>query len=271
VGFSSSFSALFSKIWRINKIFQAANNLRKIRITTKDVMIPFIGMVSANLVLLLCWTLVDPPRYNRFYTNDSKTESYGSCWGNWSNGSITIVSLLVVLNFSAVIFANVQAYQARFISDEYSESKYIWLIMGSFMQILLIALPLMFLVYTNPTAFFFLTSAIVFVISSSLLLLIFVPKIRFTMKKEVAKKEGRNTMSSTASTSEEGLVITNNATAATMKKELDEYKKQLAKSNAVLNKKGITVRDSSISGHDTSLIDDEDKRLTSVKFDDSVA
>lgn len=41
-GFSISFSALFSKIWRINQIFRASRNCRRVRVSVRHVMVPFL-------------------------------------------------------------------------------------------------------------------------------------------------------------------------------------------------------------------------------------
>jgi len=180
LGFSSSFAALFSKIWRINQIFSAAKSMKKITVRAKDVMIPFTGLMSLNIVLLLCWTLLSPPQYERVVI--SEVESYGTCWYTWTKESIGFVAILLIVNGSAVILANVQAYRARFLSDEFSESRYIALIMVVFLQVIVLAIPLLFLVVENPTAFYFLFSTLILIISTSLLLLIFVPKLK-QMKK----------------------------------------------------------------------------------------
>ncbi|MGK3754091.1 MAG: hypothetical protein ACI8RD_006399 [Bacillariaceae sp.] len=183
LGFSASFAALFSKIWRLNKIFHAARMMKQIKVNTRDVMIPFVTFMSLNVLLLLCWTIVSPPQYERIYTSDEeRNHSYGTCWSSFSNASITIAVALLVINSSAVILANVQAYRARFISDEFSESKYIGLINLMMLQILLVGIPLIFLVHENPRAEFFVVSSIVLILSLSLLLLIFVPKLKYVIR-----------------------------------------------------------------------------------------
>jgi len=251
LGFSSSFAALFSKVWRINKIFKASLSMKRIKVKTSDVMIPFIILITLNVVLLLSWTIIDPPKYVRIYKSES--ESFGTCWSNWSTASITIVILLVLLNSSAVIFANVQAYRARFISDEFSESKYIGSIMASFLQILLVALPLIFLVYENPRAFFFVVSSIVMITSTSLLLLMFVPKLIYVWNKSDpsyktngfdqslrrASRGRYGSRSSILSTEgNSGLRFTNEAEIVpSLKKELEDCKNLLKKANALLHEK----------------------------------
>ena len=65
VGFVTTFSALFSKVYRINKIFGASNTFKKIKVTEKDVVKPFCVLFSLNFIVLLCWTLVDPLVWTR--------------------------------------------------------------------------------------------------------------------------------------------------------------------------------------------------------------
>jgi hypothetical protein len=85
----------------------------------------------------------------------------------------------------------VEAYRARKISDEFSESKYIGFAMASMLQALLLGLPLGVLVTNNPAARLFTYSGIIFLISMSLLLLIFVPKVMIVFRDYQEKKPKR--------------------------------------------------------------------------------
>jgi hypothetical protein len=69
-----------------------------------------------------------------------------------------------------------QAYKARNISDEFSESKNVGYAVFSWVQVLLVGLPVLFLIdEDNPTARYFLQVALLFVVCMSMLSLIFVP------------------------------------------------------------------------------------------------
>ncbi|CAB9523190.1 acid type B receptor subunit 2 [Seminavis robusta] len=180
LGFSITFSAVFTKVWRVSKLFQAAGNLQRVKISPQDVMVPFCVIITLKLVLLLTWTLVDPLSWER--AHKSSSSSYGTCWSNLSGAQLAILSLLAVVNYSALVLANVQAYHARNIADEFSESKYIFLAMFGVLQVSMIGLPVMFLVLESPPALFFVQSTLVFAIAMSILLWIFVPKIRNVMR-----------------------------------------------------------------------------------------
>jgi len=189
LGFSLVFSALFSKLWRINRVFAAAASLRRVLVTEKDVAKPFAVLMTLNFVILLSWTLVDPLVFERIYTDE--LTSYGRCMpqGNQWKG---FIAMLAILNFVALIIVNVQAYRARSINDELSESKYIGLATLSMFQIFIVGVPLLVIVYNDPSAYFFVWCGIIFIVCSTILLLIFVPKI-------VRWKSKSNDRSATAS------------------------------------------------------------------------
>ena len=50
-------------------------------------------------------------------------------------------SLVIVVNISALVLANIQAYKARNISDHLSESKYIGIASFSMFQMFIIGVP----------------------------------------------------------------------------------------------------------------------------------
>lgn len=77
IGFSLIFSALFSKLWRINIVFAAASTYRRVVVTEKDVILPFAVLMSLNIAILLAWTIVDPMVYKRVLTEDLKY--FGRC------------------------------------------------------------------------------------------------------------------------------------------------------------------------------------------------
>ncbi|KAL7549918.1 hypothetical protein ACHAWF_013171 [Thalassiosira exigua] len=173
-GFSFVFAALFSKLWRLNRVFSAAKTFRAVVLKEKDVLRPLAVLMSLNFVLLLSWTLVDPLRWKRVYVDE--LTSYGRCVAEGSAWK-GFISALALLNFVALLVANIQAYKARFITDELAESKYIGLTTLSMLQIFVVGVPLLVIVYDNPSAYFFVWTGIIFVVSTSILMLIFAPKV----------------------------------------------------------------------------------------------
>ena len=186
LGFCVSFSALFSKTWRINRIFQAKNRFVKVQVTERDVLVPFALLVFLNVLVLSLWTTLAPLHYVRKFhpgTDDWNRfiSSYGLCSAvtNRMGGAVPYLISLGVINFGVIIMANIQAYRARSIQSEFSESKYIALVMASFLQSACIGGPILFLVQDNPQAFYLVMVFMVFLTCMSILLLIFIPKVRF--------------------------------------------------------------------------------------------
>ena len=71
-------------------------------------------------------------------------------------------------------------------------------------QISIVGVPLLILVYNDPTAYYFLWTSMIFVVSTTILLLIFVPKVMRWRKPQAgettANKWSNNTSSNGAST-----------------------------------------------------------------------
>jgi len=174
-GFSIAFSALFTKQWRINRIFHNPR-FKRIKVTERDVIPPFVGMFTCNIAFLLCWTLLDPLKWEHVTVDD--LNSYGQCSPE-GDGTIAtaFVSLLAGVNVLALTLSNIQAYRARMIGDEFSESQYIALAMFASLEVVIFTLPVFFLVKDSPSAKYFVMTAITFVICMSLNLLVFVPKV----------------------------------------------------------------------------------------------
>lgn len=145
--------------------------------------------MAANVIVLICWTVISPLKFVRMA--DEGTDLWGrefSSTGRCASGSldsgdsVVYLVLLGLINISAVIFANVQAYSARNIHTEYSESRYIALIMLFLLQAWLTGLPVLALVYDSPQANYVVVSVLVFLTSMAILLLIFLPKIHYTYR-----------------------------------------------------------------------------------------
>ena len=88
------------------------------------------------------------------------------------------MALIATIDFVALLAACYQAYKARDISDEFSESKNLSLALFTWMQVLLLGIPSLFLV--NPENFaakYFLEVGLLFVLTLSMLVVIFLPLI----------------------------------------------------------------------------------------------
>mmetsp|Transcript_15928 Transcript_15928/g.30312 ORF Transcript_15928/g.30312 Transcript_15928/m.30312 type:complete len:1173 (-) Transcript_15928:79-3597(-) len=174
LGFTAAMSALFSKLWRINRLFKAA--FRRVNLKIQNVMAPFLVMFSLNCASLLVWTLVSPLRWQRIDINGEPWNSYGTCRSN--NETVGMIMLVIVTTVNAVclFFACYTAYVARDISDEFAESKSVGLALFCWVQVILVAGPMLFLIDSdNVAARFFLQAGVIFAVSVSMLCFIFGP------------------------------------------------------------------------------------------------
>lgn len=125
---------------------------------------------------------------------DRPTSSIGQC--SSENGA-PFIWVLVVINGCALILALWQAYLARNITTEFSESKHIAMAMIMIFQSLFIGVPIMVIVNGQPAPQLFVLSAIVFIIVVAMLLLIFVPKIQIMRKGDEGLPQNYNPRGST--------------------------------------------------------------------------
>ena len=179
LGFATTFSGLFSKTWRVNKIFRTTRRFVRKEVSAKDVIVPFAFMLTGNVIVLSLWTALAPLEYSRQPhegTDDWNRviSTYGACY---SPNALPYAIVLGLMNFGLLIVSNFQAYRARSIQSEFSESKYIGIVMASMLQTTLIGFPIVFLVNDNPQAVYLVVTFMIFVTCMAILLLIFVPKI----------------------------------------------------------------------------------------------
>jgi len=186
IGFVITFSALFSKIYRINKLFTDASVFRRVKITAWDVMPPFCILLTLTLIFLSVWSFVDPMYWIRQDTIGSidGLSTFGSCRLGSKGVSKVMLWCLIVLALACVILACFAAWHGRNISVEYSESRYVTVIVIAMLQAFPLGIPLIFLSHQSPIQKYFVEVAIIFVLTLTVLLLIFGPKIGFLRKEK---------------------------------------------------------------------------------------
>jgi len=126
IGFTVTFSGLFSKTWRVNRLFHSrAGRHARIQVSEREVLAPFASLLISNIIVLTCWTVHDPLIYVRRdhegtdYWN-RVISTYGACRSK--NGAVAYLVPLAVINISVVCIAAWQAFQARDIEAEFSEA-----------------------------------------------------------------------------------------------------------------------------------------------------
>jgi hypothetical protein len=191
VGFTLCVSALFSKLLRINKLFNS-QQFRKMKVRERDVIFSTSILVTVNIILNIIWSAADPMNWERTYVPGQPNISYGQCSlgsgkiGKAMSGSIVTVCVI------GFIMTCWQAFRARNISSEFSESKYLGIAIYGWFQLALVGIPVLFLVdRSNVTARYSLAVGIMFAVCMSMLLLIFVPIMRIKHKSSRRESQSR--------------------------------------------------------------------------------
>ena len=180
-GFTLIFSALFSKTWRVNQIFQEKATFFVVKVRIVDVAAPMALLLLANSITLLCWTFISPLEYKR--RNHDGTDgwnrvisTYGSCVSSdGTAGWVPYLVVLLVINSAALLFALFQVYKARRVSAAFSETN-ISISFALLLQAFVIGMPLLFLVYDEPQNYYIVWMCLIVVTCLTLLCLIFIPK-----------------------------------------------------------------------------------------------
>jgi ABC-type sugar transport system substrate-binding protein len=183
-GFTMTFSALFSKTWRVNRLFHGKARHTRMQVSEKAVLAPFAVLLTSNIVVLICWTVLDPLTYVREeqegtdYWNRVISTS-GACR---SDNVVAYLVPLAVINLSVVATACWQALQASNIKSEFSEAKYIGLAVASLFQAFVTGIPVVVVVRDTPQTFYVVLSITMFLLCMAVLLLIFLPKMLMQRK-----------------------------------------------------------------------------------------
>jgi Receptor family ligand binding region/7 transmembrane sweet-taste receptor of 3 GCPR len=201
VGFTTTFAALFSKTMRLNKLFGNGNAFRRVQVKPQDVMLPFAILLTINLACLVIWTIFAPLAYRRIQVDNfdsfgRSVESYGTCYRQERRGGkivqISVIAALVVVNFTALLFANYQCYLARDIPSDFNESYYIAVANAGILEAMMLGGPILLMVRDSPSANFLVKSLLIVICCCTILFPIFVPKAH---KLQVRNMRRRHAMS----------------------------------------------------------------------------
>ncbi|CAB9502613.1 acid type B receptor subunit 2 [Seminavis robusta] len=180
LGFVTAFSAVFAKTYRLNQLMNSGRGMRRIRVDAKDVQMPFAILMTLNVTMLLCVTFAAPFRYHRVEVDSydrfgRSIESYGTCRPD-NNIAFLFVGIMFTANCMVVLVALYQAWKARNLPTEFSESYYLALSLASFTETLCLGGPIMLVVHSHPTSWYLMSTIIVCVGSMTILLPIMLPK-----------------------------------------------------------------------------------------------
>jgi hypothetical protein len=131
-GFSTAFSAIFTKAWRIRIVVQEAINMHHTTVSPSDVLLPFLMLMMTNVMLLAAWTVESPLVWTRvpvgtFDAFGRSVESVGQCIGREDEDGVDLTplfaSFLALINIIVLVVAFHQAYLTRRLPSQFNEAK----------------------------------------------------------------------------------------------------------------------------------------------------
>jgi hypothetical protein len=164
------YASLFTKLWRVNKVLQFSR--RKIEV--RHVAGPMVIIVMMALLVLSLWTALDPLRWTRVEIDSYTGDSIGQC--NSENFAAFIIPLIVLMLIPTALTA-LMAWKTMDVDEAYAESKWIFSMILVQLEVVVVAVPLVFILRDVSTdgrylGFMFM----LWVFPMSTLLLIFLPK-----------------------------------------------------------------------------------------------
>jgi len=175
-GFLLTFTPLFAKVYRVQKIF-SNTKLKRIKITTQQLALTCFSLICVEWSIILAWQLIDPVQYVRIGVQDELGNTVSSTGACRSESSTYFLGLLVLFHLCILFYGNILCFKARKIEDRFAETQTIALVLVSLLQILTLAIPVMILVVEIPLTYVVVESGVIFLQSVSVLVFIFGKKV----------------------------------------------------------------------------------------------
>ena len=169
----------------------AAQTFRNVKVDVKDVMFIMVVVILIQVAILLCWQLIDPMRWQREIimqdANGYPAQSIGYCSSDGS--ALPYLIPLVAVDGLMLLYALYLCFVTRKVKEDFQEGRWIFAVVLSIFQILVLSIPILVIVENNNDAFYFVRASVIFLIGFSVMGLIFFPKMYRLHTR--AKQEGR--------------------------------------------------------------------------------
>ncbi|CAH3135995.1 unnamed protein product [Porites lobata] len=185
IGFSLSFGAMFSKTWRVNKIFTAATVNKKMAIKDRHLLAIVVALLAVDAVFLSCWIIIDPLqaeelKFEELSRKEQDAFVIPALYHCTSAYKTKIVAGLLAYKGILVLFGLFLAWETRNVTiPALNDSKYIGMSVYNVVVLGIIGLVVTF-VFDGSTHYvvtYAISSSCVIVCTTVTLLLVFVPKV----------------------------------------------------------------------------------------------
>jgi hypothetical protein len=171
LGHIITYGALFSKLWRINKVLQFSR--RKIEVG--HVAWPSAILFAAAIAILSLWTGLDSMTWKRVETDPVTGESFAECQSE--HFAAFMVPLVLIMLLPSLLTA-IMAWKTKDIDDSYSESYWICIMIVVQLEVIVVSVPMIALLRDISSSIRYIGFVfIIWTFPMSALLLIFGPKV----------------------------------------------------------------------------------------------
>ena len=171
IGHIVVYGSLFSKLWRVNKVLAFARR----RIHANQVLWPSVVLMAAAVVVLSIWTATDSLTWERSEVNAYTGESIGSCDSEYMT---VFAPILLVILITPTFLTLLMAWKTKDVSDEFSEAKWVWILIVVQLEVLLVAVPTVIILRgVSADGRYLGITFILWVLPMSTLILIMTPKV----------------------------------------------------------------------------------------------
>jgi len=100
VGQITTFSALFTKLRRVDQVLQ----FRRRAVTIQKVIGPLVALLTITLVILIFWTVLDPWTWERKWISQMPAETYGQCHSDHLWAFFGPLAVLIIVSEALAAF-----------------------------------------------------------------------------------------------------------------------------------------------------------------------
>ncbi|CAB9530803.1 acid type B receptor subunit 2 [Seminavis robusta] len=192
VGFSITFATLFAKILRLFILMRSAAEMRRVTVSLQGTLGLVALVLLVDVSILVAWTVFDPLQWRRTILSEDQLgnplASQGICV---SDSWAIFASIIFAFHLCLMLAACFMCYVTKKIPNRLSNGKFVSIAMFSNLQIMIVAIPVLFVVGSDATTSFFVRSIAIWVNDFVVLALIFGPLVFNVTKFDDANRRSR--------------------------------------------------------------------------------
>eukprot|EP01137_Pigoraptor_chileana_P036447 Opistho-2@32048 len=184
ISFALIYTPLFTKTWRVKKIFTNKDLTLKLNLSDRHLML-FVGAsLAAVCIVLAVWTGLRPQFVQVVDDATNPLLQYSECSVNigWTAITWAVEGIFV-------LWGCILAYETRSIPDNFNESRFLAFAVWNYFVINMVVLPISLVITHNPNAQFVLRSLSLFLTPTMVLCVYFIPRFSSILGERLVKQD----------------------------------------------------------------------------------